>query len=119
MTKHTEHLDKEFVAAQKQRLLTLQDELQRALDSASNDASGLQSSAGGEAHEYEDDAQKLAGLEIDAQLADQTRGRLTAVRHALRKIDDGTYGISDISGKHISEERLRALPEAATNVDEA
>ena len=41
-------------------------------------------------------------------------GRLKDVNHALKKIDDGTYGKCEVSGEPIDEERLRANPAAKT-----
>jgi len=38
--------------------------------------------------------------------------RLERVDRALRKIEEGTYGLSDISGQPIPRERLEAIPEA-------
>jgi RNA polymerase-binding transcription factor DksA len=37
---------------------------------------------------------------------------------ALNRIDDGTYGVSEVSGKPIPIERLEAVPYATTLVDE-
>jgi DnaK suppressor protein len=52
-------------------------------------------------------------------LADQLdRDLLIRIDKALRRIDEGTYGISEISGKPIPKERLEAVPWARTLVDE-
>ncbi len=40
------------------------------------------------------------------------------IEKALARIADGTYGISEVSGKPIPMERLEALPYATTLVDE-
>ena len=40
------------------------------------------------------------------------------VEHALSRMKDGTYGLSEISGKPIPVERLKALPTATTLVGE-
>jgi RNA polymerase-binding transcription factor DksA len=37
---------------------------------------------------------------------------------ALTRIEEGTYGISSVSGKPIPIERLRAIPTATKLVDE-
>lgn len=39
---------------------------------------------------------------------------LARVENALARIDEGTYGISEVSGKPIPIERLEALPYATT-----
>jgi DnaK suppressor protein len=36
----------------------------------------------------------------------------------LRKIDEGTYGVSDLSGRPIPRERLEAIPEAICTLAE-
>ena len=43
---------------------------------------------------------------------------MTARCYALRKIEDGSYGISEASGDPIPFERLRAVPWARTDSDE-
>ena len=40
---------------------------------------------------------------------------LQEVNHALAKIEAGTYGICEVSGKPIEEDRLEAYPAARTN----
>jgi DnaK suppressor protein len=37
---------------------------------------------------------------------------------ALARVDEGTYGISEVSGKPIPDERLRAKPTATRTVEE-
>ncbi|HEV2754516.1 MAG TPA: TraR/DksA C4-type zinc finger protein [Actinomycetota bacterium] len=39
-------------------------------------------------------------------------GRLDDIEHALAKLSDGTYGVCEICGEPIPEERLEALPAA-------
>ena len=59
-----------------------------------------QADLGTETFEREKD---LAILEsIEAELAD--------VEHALRRLDEGTYGICEACGRPIDQERLEALP---------
>jgi len=77
---------------------------------------GAESAA--EAREYEDDAQKLTILELDSNLVAHGQERLALVERALRKIEDGTYGQSDLSGDAIPRERLEAIPEAIYTVSE-
>ncbi|MFN2608883.1 MAG: TraR/DksA C4-type zinc finger protein [Acidimicrobiales bacterium] len=70
---------------------------------ASSELSSLdqhQADLGTETFEREKD---LAILErIEAELAD--------VEHALRRLDEGTYGTCEACGRPIDEERLEALP---------
>jgi RNA polymerase-binding transcription factor len=44
--------------------------------------------------------------------------RLRAIERALAKIDEGTYGLSDLSGDPIPKGRLEAMPEAVLTIQE-
>lgn len=55
--------------------------------------------------EYDERRATLAVLE----------GRLNNVNLALKKIADGTYGICEVSGEPIEEDRLEANPAARTS----
>jgi RNA polymerase-binding protein DksA len=57
----------------------------------------------------------------EEMLADRNRlnTELAKVDHALHRIEEGTYGTSEVSGKPIPVERLEALPWATTRVDES
>jgi RNA polymerase-binding transcription factor DksA len=55
-------------------------------------------------------------VEIDENAVD--RKELAQVERALQRIDQGTYGVSEVSGKPIPIERLEAVPHATTLVDE-
>ena len=54
--------------------------------------------------------------EIDENARDQKE--LVQVKRALDRIEQGTYGLSEVSGKPIPIERLEAVPYATTLVDE-
>jgi DnaK suppressor protein len=45
--------------------------------------------------------------------------QLEEIDNALKRIDKGTYGLSEVSGKPIPVERLRAMPTATTLVGES
>jgi RNA polymerase-binding transcription factor DksA len=48
--------------------------------------------------------------EKDLSILEQIDGELVDVEHALKRLDDGTYGTCEVDGKPIPEERLEALP---------
>ena len=52
-------------------------------------------------------------------LLEHDRMMLAEVEHALAKMDAGTYGLSEASGRPIPFERLRAVPWARHDADEA
>jgi RNA polymerase-binding transcription factor DksA len=49
---------------------------------------------------------------------DLDRQTLARIRRALRRIEEGTYGVSEVSGKPIPVDRLEAIPYATTLADE-
>ena len=51
-------------------------------------------------------------------LASQERALLVEIDRALAKMADGTYGVSELSGRPIPVERLRAVPWARLAADE-
>ena len=48
--------------------------------------------------------------EVEAELAD--------VEHALRRLDEGTYGTCEACGKDIGEDRLEAMPAARLCIED-
>jgi len=56
--------------------------------------------------------------EYEANVGEERRleEKLGLVNDALKRIDDGTYGVDAKTGKEISEERLRAVPEALSDI---
>lgn len=50
--------------------------------------------------------------EKDMSILEQVEAELADVEHALRRLDDGTYGTCEVCGKEIAEERLEAMPAA-------
>lgn len=59
-----------------------------------------------------DTASETAAREVDLSLLEQVRSDLDDVDRALRRIDEGTYGLCEACGRPIGDERLAALPAA-------
>jgi DnaK suppressor protein len=57
-----------------------------------------------------DTATAMHDRELDYGLTENEEELLTATDAALRRIEDGTYGICTNCGRPIGEERLQALP---------
>ena len=55
--------------------------------------------------------------EIDYTLEENSEHVLSAIDDALKRIEEGTFGVCVNCGKAISEERLAALPWATTCID--
>jgi RNA polymerase-binding transcription factor DksA len=66
-----------------------------------------------------DTASETFEREKDLSILEQLETELAEIQAALRRIDDGTYGIDEITGHPIATERLEAIPTARTNVDTA
>jgi DnaK suppressor protein len=65
-----------------------------------------------------DNATRLNDLEVEADEDEVDRVTLARIQRALGRIDDGTYGVSEFSGKPIPKGRLEAVPYATTLVEE-
>lgn len=66
-----------------------------------------------------DQATDLFDRERDQTAIENMDRMLAKVNRALAKIDEGTYGLSDIDGTPIPEARLEALPYANLTVEQA
>jgi DnaK suppressor protein len=118
MAANTE-LDENFIAQQKERLQSLREELLRILHSAEEDERSRGEEEGDfTEHDSGDMSRDIFDREIDATIAEQVEQRLEIVDRALQKIEEGTYGLSDISGEPIPRGRLEAIPEAIRTVEE-
>lgn len=65
----------------------------------------------------EEGASEAFELEKRVALEGRLSGLLDEVEHALKKIEQGTYGFCDVCGKPIAPERLEVLPQAALCLD--
>ena len=65
-----------------------------------------------------DEATLLYDREQAIDDADLDRDTLAQIDRALERIEAGTYGVSEVSGRPIPIDRLEAVPYATTLVDE-
>jgi DnaK suppressor protein len=66
-----------------------------------------------------DPANPLTDEELADAVTVQLRDRLAALARAERRLDEGTYGLSVLSGQPIPDARLEADPAAEITVEEA
>jgi DnaK suppressor protein len=66
-----------------------------------------------------DEATNLYDRDRDQAAIENFDRMLVKVNRALQKIDEGTYGLSDIDGTPIPEARLEALPYANITVEQS
>ncbi len=57
--------------------------------------------------------------EKDLSIENNVRDLLHKIDRALKRMDDGTYGICDICGKPIEKARMKALPHADLCIKDA
>jgi DnaK suppressor protein len=118
MTDQQSDLSQEFIARQRTRLEALRRQLLGGEESTTADDRAAEEEHGEEAREFEDTAQSMAQNEINQSLHDVNDQRVSDIERALRKIDEGTYGLSDESGEPIPQGRLEVMPEAILTVAE-
>ena len=62
------------------------------------------------------EADAVEEWETNHALTDELETRYRNIKRALQKIEDGTYGICEISGEPIEAARLEVNPAARTNI---
>jgi DnaK suppressor protein len=115
MSKQVSAGDAAFLERQRKRLTAMRDQIRSAYTAS---AAQQRAPKADEAREIEDDAQKMAQDEVDEAVSAVEARRLRAIDRALAKIDEGTYGLSDLSGDPIPKARLEAIPEALLTIGE-
>lgn len=63
---------------------------------------------------YDENADRFEEYGNRNAVVEDLESRLKEVKEALNRIEDGTYGICEVSGEPIEEERLQANPAAKT-----
>jgi RNA polymerase-binding protein DksA len=102
------------------RLLEERKRVQEAIEYLHNENAG---SATDETQEIPSDnhpgdvATETFDRELDSSLEEAEERLLRDIEGALKRIDDGTYGICTNCGKTIGEERLEALPWTTQCID--
>ncbi|MEG2327047.1 MAG: TraR/DksA C4-type zinc finger protein [Akkermansia sp.] len=109
-----------FVEKQTQHLLDLRDNILDSMagvtkDTLRNHPEGSEASASGE---HQADAGSDAyDRDFALSMLTKEQNALVEIEEALKRIDDGTYGICEISHKAISIPRLEAIPFARLTVE--
>lgn len=118
MNTSDDELTAAFVEQQRARLEQLRDHYLRGTSRAEAENQDLGQHHRNEVQDSGDEgAIEAERTKVDVFSAKNT-DRLDAIRRALEKIDEGTYGYSDDSGEPIGRARLEAVPEACHTVDE-
>lgn len=118
MTDSAAHLTPEFIASQKARLLEMAEQLTRNSKASAGEERALQSNSLHRSEGSGDDAQKTSLRDNDAARYEHNQTRLITIHRALKKIEEGSYGLSDESGIPIPQARLEAAPASLNTVEE-
>ncbi|MDD4803743.1 MAG: TraR/DksA C4-type zinc finger protein [Candidatus Pacebacteria bacterium] len=73
-------------------------------------------SAGADANEVADE---MESFEENQGIVRELEPQYNDIKIALKKIEDGTYGICEVGGEEIPEDRLDANPSARTCIEHA
>jgi DnaK suppressor protein len=76
------------------------------------------SRAADEPEDSGDQANELEQASTDSALREDLKPTLEAIERAESRLQDGSYGVSVVSGDPIPDERLEAIPWADRNVGE-
>ncbi len=106
-----------FLAKQRQRLLELKDTLLDAMRGVARDNlhSGSDTSAFG-MHQA-DAGSDAYDRDFALSMLSKEQGSLYEIDEALKRVEDGSYGVCDLCQKPIKHERLEALPFTRYTVD--
>lgn len=99
----------------RKRLEDLRNEMTHNIRDISEDVKNADASRGYSQHQADegtDDFNRTLSLELTSKEFNVLR----QIERALEKIDEGTYGVCDISGEPIPLPRLEAVPYATTTV---
>ena len=99
----------------KKRLEELKKQLIRTLGRVSEDVKNKEEPKGYSQHQADEGTDDF-GQTISIEISGKEQIILRQVERALEKINEGTYGICDVSGEIIPIKRLEAIPYATMTV---
>ena len=105
---------KGFLNEMQDMLLTMRKELLEDVSrSVKEESNHLRFDVG----DFYDHASEDRQRELALTLSNRERDKLLLIDQALKRIEEGTYGICEVTGEKIGEERLRALPFTTLSVE--
>jgi len=107
---------RERLHAEQSRVEQLVDGLRTELGTSEND--DISELADYDQHPA-DTATETFEREKDLSILEQLEAELVELQAALARVDEGTYGIDEVTGEPIDPDRLDAFPTARTNIDGA
>jgi len=109
-------LTKKEIEKYKEQLLIMRDNITRVLQGSAEEVKKPDEATGYSQHQADqgtDDFDRTISLEVTGKEFEILR----QVNRALEKIEEGNYGVCDISEKEIPKKRLDAVPYATMTVE--
>lgn len=110
------NLSESEIAGFKIRLLEWEAKIRRSLRGVTSDVTSPEEGTGYSQHQADqgtDDFDRTINIEVGSKEMEI----LKQIERALRKIEEGTYGVCDLTEKPISKARLNAVPYACMTVE--
>lgn len=95
----------------------LEEELEQVRNRHTDMDNALPEEGEGGDEDTADLASAMMDKELDLSVEDEIEDMLAQVDRAFQKLEEGTYGICDVSGKPIPATRLEAIPYATLTVE--
>ncbi|MGE0198689.1 MAG: TraR/DksA family transcriptional regulator [Simkaniaceae bacterium] len=108
-------LKKSDIEKFKKQLEDLKRQISQTIKSVANDVKSMEEPKGYSQHQADegtDDFDQTISIEVSSK----EQGIMRQIERALEKIEEGTYGICDVSGDEIPIKRLEAVPYATMTV---
>ena len=106
---------KKILLAEKERVTKALARHVQAIENAAEDAGGGKGKA--HSNHMADQGSDESNYETILQTAASERAYLREIEAALERIEDGSYGICEVTGKKIGMERLKAIPTARLSIE--
>lgn len=110
-------MDKEFLKEQKLKLLKKKQHLGMQIKKMTSKVNGKEIKFPQYGDTEEASVIEVEDFEESTTLEGDFEDQLAKVNKALEKIEKGKYGISEKTGKPIPQDRLKAYPEAKSELD--
>ncbi len=108
-------LSKEQINHFKKKLIELRNNIVRSVQETKEEVKNNEESKGYSQHQA-DEGTDYFDKTISLELSNKEMDILERIDRALKKIDEGTYGICDVTKKQIPIARLEAIPYATMTV---
>jgi DnaK suppressor protein len=100
----------------KKRLILMKKQILTSVKGTKEEVQEMDQSKGYSQHQADEGTDDF-GRTINLEVSSKEIALVRQIDRALEKIEEGTYGICDISSKEIPKARLEAIPQATMTVD--